>query len=326
VTGHVEVDALTARQAPYALGPVTASFGAGVHALVGARHDGVGVLLAAIADRTRVRSGGVRILGGSAGDPAIARAVAYVPLEPVLPEVLRVREMLELAADVRREPAMDPRARLEVLGIADLGERVVRTLRPEEARAVALCEALTSLARVVLLDEPYARIESRAATNLASAVSARAADGACVLVATASLREAVSMATDVLVFDKGALARRAAPDAALLARTSGPARFRIKSSDARALLAALAGDEAIAALEADPNGIVAAGPDAVQVAQAIARAAVRAGVEIESMRAEAPTLEELRASLAGDAAAAFEVARMRALRAAETQDADGGAS
>jgi ABC-2 type transport system ATP-binding protein len=309
----VALDALTAREPPYAIAPVTAAFGPGIHALVGAREDGVGVLLAAIAGRARARSGLVRVLGAEPHE--IARGVAYVPREPVLPEVMRVREVLEIAAQVRREPPMDPRARLQTLGVLDLLERKVKSLTLEEVRAVTLAEAVTSLARVILLDEPYVRMEARAASHLGPALRARAADGACVIIATASPREASELAQDLLVFDKGQAARRAPSASELFTRAPGPARFRILSSDGRALVSALAAEDAILSLEADDNGVVVAGTDPIGVASAIARAAVKANVEIEGLRGEAPTLEELRASLAGDAQAAFEIARTRAIRA-----------
>jgi ABC-type multidrug transport system ATPase subunit len=316
VLSLVSLDALTAREPPYAIAPLTASFGPGVHALLGAREDGVGVLLAAIAGRARARSGIVRILGAEPRE--IARGVAYVPREPALPEVMRVREVLEVARQIRREPPTDPRARLEALGIADLLERKVKTLGLDEARTVMLCEAITSLARVVLLDDPYARMDARAASRLGEAVRARAADGACVIVATASPREASELAQDLLVFDKGKLARRAPPSPELLTHAAGPARLRVVTSDARAFVAALAAEEAVQTLEADASGVVATGADAVVVAGAIARAVVKARVEVESLRAETPTLEELRASFAGEAQAAFEISRARARRAGGT--------
>jgi ABC-2 type transport system ATP-binding protein len=315
----VELDALTAREPPHALSPITASLDAGVHAFLGAREDGVGVLLAAIAGRARARSGRVRVLGASPTEPAIARGVAYVPREPALLEALRVREVLEIAAQVRREPPMDPVARLQTLGIVDLLERKVESLTLDEARAVAVCEAVTSLAKVVLLDEPYARIDPRAASNLAAAVRGRAADGGCIVVATASPREATELATDLHVLDKGSLVRATATASDLLARSPRPARFRVVAADARALVAALAAEAAIASLEADGRGVVATGAEPLEVAAAIARAALRAGVELESLRAEAPTREELLASLAGDAQAAFEISRARARRAAAVE-------
>jgi ABC-type multidrug transport system ATPase subunit len=188
-----------------------------------------------------------------------------------------------------------------MLGIAELASRRIPSLGSDEARAVALCEALTSNARLVLLDEPYAIVDPRAASHLATAVRRRAAEGACVLVATASVREASEVADVPLVLERGALVRRSPSLAQLVSPGAGKARLRATSGGARALLAALATEPNAASFEADARSVVVSGTDPLEVARAVARAAVRAGVQIESLRAEVPRVEELRASLKGRA-------------------------
>jgi ABC-type multidrug transport system ATPase subunit len=304
----VDAVGLAARAAPIALAPTTFALDAGAHALVGAPDDGVGLLLEAIAGRTRARAGRVYVLGGAPTDRWIARSIAHVARDVALPEVLRVGEVLAMAANVRGEPPRDPRARLEALGIAELFTRKVRSLLPSEARAVAIAEALTSTARVVLLEEPYARVDPRTASRLAAVVRERAATGTCVVVATASLREAADLSDDHLLFERGRLIHRNNALAQVTAHGAGPARLRAVVSDARTLLAALAAETAPVAIEADARSVTLIGPDLVALADAMARASIRANVEIESLRAEGPPLEELRASIAGDAAAAYRAA------------------
>ena len=306
----VSLENVTAREAPVALGPVTFTLATGAHALVGTRDDGVGLALAAIAGRTKARAGAVRVLGSVPRDARVRTAIAHVGREIALPEVLRVDEVLAMAASIRGEPVGDPRVRLERLGVAALLTRKVRTLLPGEARAVAIAEALTSTARVVLLDEPYVDLDPRAASHLAAAVRARATE-ACVVVATASLREAAELADDHLLFERGRFLHRATALADVAARGSGPARLRAVTSDPRTLLAALAAETAPVAIEAGPGFVVVSGPDVVALADAVARASLRANVEITSLRSEAPPLDELRASIAGDAAGAYQAAVRR---------------
>ncbi len=306
----VILENVTAREAPVALSPTTFTLAAGVHAFIGAPADGAGLALAAISGRARPRAGTVRVLGASPRDRATRTKIAHVGREIALPEVLRVFEVLEMAAAVRGEPAFDVRVRLERLGIEGLLTRKVRSLLPGEARAVALAEALTSTARVILLDEPYVDVDPRAASRLAEAVRGRGRD-TCVVVATASLREASELADDHLLFERGRFVHRTTALADVAARGAGPARLTAIVEDPRTLLAALAAETAPVSIEAGPRSVTVSGSDVVALADAIARAAIRANVEISSLRAEAPPLDELRASRASAAAAAYRAATER---------------
>lgn len=282
----VVLEAATAREAPVLLAPATFALGPGVHALIGTRDDGVGLVLSALAGLTRVRSGTVRVLGGEPTARSVRPAVAYVGREIALPEVLRVGEALAMAARIRGAAA-DPRAALERLGVTDLLPRRVKTLLPSEARAVALAEALAGGAKVLLLDEPFIDVDPRAAAHLAAALRARA-EGVCVVVATASLREAAELADDHLLFERGRFVHRTTALGDLTARGEGLARLRATTLDPRTLLAALAAETAAVSIEAGPGSVTVAGPDVVLLADALARAALRANVEISSLRVEAP--------------------------------------
>jgi ABC-2 type transport system ATP-binding protein len=306
----VRLDGVTARAAHVALGPLRLELAPGAHTVVGTREDGTSLLLDVLAGRARVRSGSLEVLGGAPS--GAARGIAHVPREAALPEVMRVSEVLELAAQIRGEARRDPSVRLGALGIAELAGRRAKSLAPDEARAVLACEALTSSARVVLFDEPYAPLDPRAAAHFASAVRRRAAEGACVVVATASLREASELADDQLVLERGTLVHRGNALAQVLAPGARSPRLRAVTAEPRALLSALASEQAVATIEADARSVVASGPDPVAVAEAIARAALQAGVQLESLGVDAPQVEELRASLAADVDAAYRAAKDRA--------------
>ena len=304
------------------IAPLTLTLGAGAHALLGTLDDGVSLLLALIAGDVRARSGRVQVLGGSPGDAAIRRSIAHVPLDVSLPDPVRVAEALVMAAEIRGEPARDPVARLEVLGIAALAKRKVNTLGPDEARAVAMAEAVTSQARVLLIFEPYVTVDPRTAPLLRDVLSKRASEGVCVLVATASVNDAAALADDHLVFERGSLVRRGTSMEGISALASRGGRLRVvvsgakqdgaKADDAnanadgtRALVAALAAEGAITSVETSGTTLVVGGADLVALASAVARAALRADVGIEALGPDVVTLEELRASMAGNAAGAY---------------------
>lgn len=307
----IALEGVAARRPPMALARLSAAWGGGAHAVVGAREDGGPLLLAIVAGHARPRAGSVRVLQGSPGDAAVRPRVAYVPLEPALPDAMRVREVLALAAAVRGEPAADAAERLAVLGVASLAPRPVRTLAPEEARAVALAEAVTSPSvRVLLVEEPLVGVDPRAVTRLPEALRARARDGCAVLVATASLRDAGDLADDHLLLRRGAVAGRATSLAELAAFATDGVRVRVVASDPQALLAAVARDPAVEAVARRDAAVVARGRDVIALAAAVGRAVVESGVDVTEMRVEPPSLDDARSASAG-VAAAYETAYAR---------------
>jgi len=301
----IALEGVAARRAPLAMSGLTLSWSPGVHALLGGPEDGGALLLAIVGGRERPRAGRVRVLEGAPTDDHVRPRIGWVPLEPALPDALRVGEALTVAARVRGEPARDPAERLAALGIEALAPRRVRGLSPEERRAVALAEAVTSTSvRVLLLHEPRVGIDPRAEPRVADALRARARDGATVLVATASVREAGELADDMLVLRAGAVVGHAASIEALAGGARDAARLVVVCSDPRALLATLAREAEVEALARRDGSVVARGRDPVALAKAGARAILEAGVDVAEMRIEAPTLDEARAAAAFAATAA----------------------
>jgi ABC-type multidrug transport system ATPase subunit len=188
-----------------------------------------------------------------------------------------------VAAEVRGDPERDARERLDLLGLGALAGRKMSTLAPEEARGVALAEALSSSARVLVLDEPFVALDPRAAVHLPGALRARGAASACVVFATASRRDATDLADSVLFVERGALVGHVA---AASVRNARRVALRAIVSDARPLLAALAADAPFEAIEAESGAVVVRGGERAALAAAIARAALRAGVTLHALHTE----------------------------------------
>jgi ABC-type multidrug transport system ATPase subunit len=318
----IEFAGAVARVPPVALAAFTAQLGAGIHALLGAKSDGVSIVLGLVAGRVRLRGGSVRVLGGASGDVKIRPQVAFVPLDAALPDALRVDEALLAAADIRGEPRRDLLVTLAPFGLDALARRLGRTLSPSEARSVAIAEALTSQAKVLLFEEPLAAVEPQAIGAIEAGLRARAQAGACVVVATGSARDARALGDDVFTFERGTLLRRApASDPLVLAGPRGasvrvvvgggdPNRLR---AGAERLAASLAGEGAVSKVAADEDTLVVAGADVREVTRAIARASLRENVSIQALRPEVLRDDELRAAIAGDTAGAYRAAYERAL-------------
>lgn len=303
----VQSDALSVRDGDVDVQALTVSLRAGVHAFLGRPEDGAGAALAGLAGVLPARRGRVRIHGK---DPREVRArVAYVGLEVTLPDALRVREVLEVAAAIRGEAARDPKAILGPLRLDGLAERPVKTLSAAEARAVAVAEALAStVVDVLFLEEPFFRFDAGAAATLLPALRAKKG---CVVVATASTRDAGLFASDYLLFDRGRALQTASLADARGRFGAGKVRYRVIASDARSLLARLA-EQDVPRIALDGDAIVIEGDHAEALAKALGRAIVQSGVDVRHMAPDVPPLDELRANVAGDLAGIYNAAMARA--------------
>jgi ABC-2 type transport system ATP-binding protein len=301
IDATIVVDSLVARAGRVVLARASLSWGAGAHAVLGARDDGGPLLLAALAGRVVPRSGSVRIGGEDPRHPRIRRQIAYVPLDASLPDALRVDETLALAATLRGEPARDAEGRLAALGLESLARRPVRSLLASEARAVALAEALTSTeVRAILIEEPFAIMDGRAMGRMAALLRARAEGGALIAVATASVGDAEDVAEDLVLLRRGTVLRHAATEDTLVGfwQDGSNARLRIAlkaAEDGPALAAALARQAEVIAIERLEGAVCARGRDPAALARAAARAAIEAGVDVAEMRFDPPSLDEARA-------------------------------
>ncbi len=284
----IHVSDLTARSSSgprIEVGPVSFALDRGTAtAFVGSPDDGVELLLAVVAGAVAPRKGAATVDDA----PSAPRAsIAYVPYVPDLPDVIDVGAYLDLAWRVRGEPRTAARDRLAVLGVAPLADRRIGKLTLAELRTVALVEALTSHARVLLLAEPLAELDPRATGRVATALHARIEAGATAVISTASPVDARLLGGDLLTFHQGKLLARTTRDEAWEPPV-GPrgACLRIRSEGARFLLVELAADPTFQEVHAQGAELVVMGRDPVAMASAVANATRHANVELDLLTFE----------------------------------------
>jgi ABC-type multidrug transport system ATPase subunit len=303
----IALENVTALRKPWSIKNVTIDWGPGVHAVVGTYQDGCALLLAVIVGSAKARLGRVRVLDGAPTEERVRSRIARVGLEPSLPDPLRVGEALALAAVVRGDPPGAPEGRLSVLGLETLAARPIASLSLAEARGVALAEGLTSSrVRVLVVEEPFAASDARAAGRIAEALRSKGRSGCAVVVSTASVRDATDLADDYVLMRGGLVAGKAASLQALTGFPRRGARMVIIARDAtqaRALVGALADHPEVTAVELDANTATIRGPDPMALARAAGRAAVDAEVDVVEIRAEPPSLEQARAAVAASGVA-----------------------
>lgn len=298
----------SAKRPPSRLQDVTFSWEKGVLAIVGAPADGTTALLEVLAGVLPIAGGAATVAGGP---PEDARAhVVYVPLEVALPDPLRVSEVCELATRLRGEPATTAAARLSPLGIESLEDRRVRSLSPGEARAVSLAIALTSRAKVLLVEEPLAGLDLAASAKVLEVLRARATAGACVVATTSSVRDATSIGDQLGMLTQGVFTHL--PPAVAHVGTSG-ARIRVIVSASAAteiapFVSALTAESAIVTVETATFAatrvlhaavaVVVSGADLLAVARAVGVAAARTATNVLSIESAVSPLEAIRARIA----------------------------
>ncbi|MEQ9409450.1 MAG: ABC transporter ATP-binding protein [Fuerstiella sp.] len=137
----------------------------GEHAvLMGQTGRGKTTILETICGLKRVSSGTIRVRDQDITDWLPGdRAIGYVPQDLALFPTLSVRQHLEFALKLRRQPSAVIRERVEelaeLLGIVALLPRAVTGLSGGEAQRVALGRALSFHPSVLLLDEPFSALD-----------------------------------------------------------------------------------------------------------------------------------------------------------------------
>jgi ABC-type multidrug transport system ATPase subunit len=309
----LRVRAPTERGRPTAvLSNVTLQVGSGVHAIVGSPKDGTTLLLNVIDGTITPKAGGGRVfVVGGAPDQTRAH-ISRVSLEAPLPEALRVKEVCDLAGELRGDHPRPATERLGLLGLESLANRRVSSLSIEERRAVVLALALTSQKTdVLLIEEPLAGLDLIAPRRVVDALRARAAS-ACVIVTTASPKDAVRLGDRIFVLTNGVLAPIASH---YLAQgiDEGATNMKIVvgpdpgAAGAAHLLQALTTHPAVAKIESTTiaSGAVIlsiAGKDLALLARAVTQTIAATNVEVELVEAGTLSLDSIRHAMAARAA------------------------
>ncbi|SFJ19290.1 ATP-binding cassette domain-containing protein [Albimonas pacifica] len=192
--------------------------GRGVTALLGPRGAGKTLALEVLAGLVPLDLGEVH---------ALAPATALVPRGAALlrrPVRANLDHALRAARVRRRERPARIEALLSLAGLAALADRPARALPPGEARRLAVARALAASPRLLLLDEPAAGLDPRAAAELDALIRRIVAEDVAVLLATDDPLQAARLAEHTIFMHRGR-DHETGPTAELLARpVSDPAR------------------------------------------------------------------------------------------------------
>lgn len=211
----IELKQVGIRCGSFTLANIALRVEAGEYAvLMGKTGAGKTTLLEAICGLRKVQSGSIEIRGvdvtrWSPSD----RQVGYVPQDLALFPTMNVREHLQFALRLQRveKAVMEQRiAELsQVLGLATMLERNVRSLSGGEAQRVALGRALAARPAILLLDEPLSALDQATRTEMHQWLrKVKAATGVTTLHVTHNEDEAEALADRRFVLESGCITER----------------------------------------------------------------------------------------------------------------------
>jgi ABC-type cobalamin/Fe3+-siderophores transport system ATPase subunit len=185
-------------------------------ALVGPNGAGKSTLLRCLTGLHRPSAGVVAFDGVPVEEierQVLARRVAVVPQESLLPFSIRVEELVELGRLPHEHPLLGPRAAdraavamaIERVGIDDLVGRDVRQLSRGERQLVLFALAVAQEAPLVVLDEPTVHLDLEHQVRVMELLRDLNRSGSTVLVVLHDLRLAAHFLPRVVVLERGAV-------------------------------------------------------------------------------------------------------------------------
>jgi len=180
-------------------------------ALLGPNGAGKTTSLSLLLGLRRPDEGVATLFGSDPRIPGSRYRLGTTPQEMAFPGTLRVSEIVDLVRAHYPQPH-DTGSLLDRFGMSDLSRRQAGGLSGGERRRLAVSLAFAGDPELVVLDEPTTGLDTDARTAVWNAIHEFVVSGGTVLLTTHYLQEAESLATTVVVIDRGRVAARGSVD------------------------------------------------------------------------------------------------------------------
>jgi len=200
-------------------------------AIVGPNACGKSTLLRAFVRLLRPAEGGVRLDGRDVGafpTKVLARSLGFLPQDPVVPEDIRVRQLVArgrfphqslLSTWSERDEAAVTRA-MVAAGVADLADRPAQELSGGQRQRAWIAVVLAQDTPYLLLDEPTSFLDITHQYQLLSLLADLRDEGRTVIAVLHDINQACRYADHLVAMKEGRVVAEGAPadvvDAALL--------------------------------------------------------------------------------------------------------------
>ena len=242
-------------------------------------------------------------------DPAGVRArIGLAGQSATVDGLLSGRANLELIGRLYHLPRQEARRRadelLERFGIADAGDRIVRTYSGGMRRRLDLAASLVVSPPVLFLDEPTTGLDPLSRNELWELLEGLVRNGATLILTTQYLEEADRLADQIVVLGQGRIVA-AGPPTSLKARVGGERiELTLEREDALAAAAVVLSEFADGRPVADAaeRTVVAPLRPGTRLIEVV-RALDAAGIDAVDIRRREATLDDVFLSLTGGAPA-----------------------
>jgi ABC-2 type transport system ATP-binding protein len=278
-----------------------------VTALLGPNGAGKTTFISAVATLLKPDSGELRVAGIDAlKDPkAIRRTIGLAGQYASVEEAMTGYENVAMVARLfGLDKASAKRAShevLELLDLADAGDRLVRTYSGGMRRRLDLGASLVGRPQLLLLDEPTTGLDPRSRMELWEAIRNLVADGTDVLLTTQYLEEADQLARDVVIVDHGKVIASGTPDQ--LKGKSGRDVIEVRPrtgtdlAEVTKVLAGVAAEEP--RVDEDTQRVSASVDGGADQLATVVRLLDEQGLAVDDIGLRRPTLDEVFLALTG---------------------------
>ncbi|MDB4914560.1 MAG: transporter related [Gemmatimonadetes bacterium] len=268
----------------------------GITGLLGPNGAGKTTILHTMAGLLRPSAGEVLVNGEvPAGNPDIYRTIALVPEHEAVQPFLTGLEFVTMCARLQSLANPDDAAR-RAIALVDLEgamTRPVSTYSKGMRQRIKIAGALVHDPGVILLDEPFNGMDPRQRLQMIDMMRALARSGCVIVISSHILEELNDLASNVLVMVAGRLAAAGHFREIRRLMTDRPHTFTLRSSNDRALAAALLTDESVFGVELAPHGVIVRTADRGALTRNLARLARDGDIRLLEVRPTDESLESV---------------------------------
>jgi len=175
-------------------------------ALLGRNGAGKTTLLRILAGFSKPAKGTVTIAGAAPRDLSARARVGYIGHGIAVWDELSAEENLRVFATLYGVDRAQIPVWLERVGLLRVREGLAREFSRGMRQRLAIARAFLHQPELLVLDEPFTSLDDRAIALLQSLLREARERGACVVMSTHQLREALELASDVVLLKNGRVA------------------------------------------------------------------------------------------------------------------------
>lgn len=176
-------------------------------ALLGRNGAGKTTLLRILASLSKPSKGEVKILGHDARSPEARARIGYLGHGIGIYDDLSAFENLSLFGELLgvARPAEAAAEALELVDLTRVRDGLAREFSRGMRQRLAIARAFLHKPDLLILDEPFTSLDDRAIAVLQQLLEAARSRGATIIMSTHQIREAMELASDVALLERGKL-------------------------------------------------------------------------------------------------------------------------